>query len=376
MPQPLSADCSWNRRRFILRSAALGAGLIYGLEGRANQADDPSESEVHDFITPETQKAIDRGLAYLGRTQNRDGSYGERAQLHGNVAVTSLAALAMMSGGNHPGRGEFGANVTRALNYVVSREKEDPAIPGFLHHESTSFPQLGMYDHGFGTLFLAEVFGMVPDSRVQEKLKGVIERAVRLVENTQSREGGWRYDPKPLHADVSVTICQIMALRAARNAGFAVNKRVVDLCVKYVRSCQNGDGGYSYIAGQSGSAFARSAAGLVALYSAGIYEGKEIDKTLKYLMRFKPNLPISRRDIPEMHWYYGQYYAAQAMWTAALRFPQYWNEWFPAIRDELLSRVRNRPDGAWSDNNCNHYATAMATIILQIPNNYLPILQK
>jgi hypothetical protein len=62
------------------------------------------------------------------------------------------------------------------------------------------------------------------------------------------------------------------------------------------------------------------------------------------------------------------------MWTAG---PKYWYEWFPAIRDELLRLNRGRGDGAWADPSvCNHYATAMATIILQIPNNYLPILQK
>jgi hypothetical protein len=168
-----------------------------------------------------------------------------------------------------------------------------------------------------------------------------------------------------------------MALRAARNAGFFVNHDVVKKCLKYVRSCQNADGGYSYFSGQPGSAFARSAAGLVALYSAGVYDGKEIERTLKYLAQFKPNLPLSRREIPDMHWYYGQYYAAQAMWTAAARFPQYWNDWYPAIRDELLARVRSRGDGSWTDPmTCNHYASAMALIILQIPNNYLPILQK
>ena len=125
------------------------------------------------------------------------------------------------------------------------------------------------------------------------------------------------------------------------------------------------------------AAFARSAAGLVALYSAGIYEGKEIDRTLKYLMQFRPNLPVSRREIPDKDWYYGHYYAAQALWTAALRYPRYWNEWFPALREELMNRVRARGDGSWTDPmTCNHYATAMALICLQIPNNYLPILQK
>jgi hypothetical protein len=72
-----------------------------------------------------------------------------------------------------------------------------------------------------------------------------------------------------------------------------------------------------------------------------------------------------------MHYYYGHYYAVQAMWTAGGEF---WKEWYPLVRDELLSR--QRVDGSWEDQICYHYATAMACIILQIPNNYLPILQK
>jgi hypothetical protein len=72
-----------------------------------------------------------------------------------------------------------------------------------------------------------------------------------------------------------------------------------------------------------------------------------------------------------MQYFYGHYYAAQAMWTAG---GTYWSEWFPAIRDELLNR--QNADGSWDDAIDTHYATAMACIILQIPNNYLPILQK
>ena len=35
------------------------------------------------------------------------------------------------------------------------------------------------------------------------------------------------------------------------------------------------------------------------------------------------------------HYYYGHYYAVQAMW---LRGGDDWAEWYPAIRDELLKR--------------------------------------
>jgi len=368
-----------SRRRFLLRTASLGAGLAAGLPTRANPGADVlpgAGGEYVNHLTPEALRAVERGLAFLANTQNRDGSFGDAPQYRGNLAVTSLAGLALMAGGHLPGRGAYGDTVLRALQFVLKNEQKSPA--GFLNHQPAGpigFRQGPMYSHGFATLFLAEVYGMVPDRALQDRLKGTIERAVQLIVNCQNSEGGWRYEPVKQPADSSVTICQIMALRAARNVGFFVPKEAADKCVKFVRSCQTANGGFSYFAGQPGAAFPRSAAGVVALYCAGVYSGPEIESGLAYLMQGKPGAVSGRAGFfPDTHYYYGQYYAAQAMWTAG---PKYWNEWFPAIRDELLRLNRGRPDGAWTDLQvCNHYATAMACIILQIPNNYLPILQK
>ena len=72
-----------------------------------------------------------------------------------------------------------------------------------------------MYGHGFATLFLAEVYGMTPRPDVRETLR----KAVRLIVQTQNQEGGWRYHPVRNDAALSVTSCQIMALRAARTTG-------------------------------------------------------------------------------------------------------------------------------------------------------------
>ena len=46
----------------------------------------------------------------------------------------------------------------------------------------------------------------------------------------------------------------------------------------------------------------------------------------------------------------------------------------PAIRDALLKRQND--DGSWSDSIGSEYGTSMALIILQMPNNYLPIFQR
>ena len=159
-------------------------------------------------------------------------------------------------------------------------------------------------------------------------------------------------------------------------------KSRVDACVNYVKSCQDlQQGWFPYQSFGSGSggpqAFARTAAGVCALFSAGIYSGHEIDSGLDFMMQYIPmgNIGFNGNERPDMHYYYGHYYAVQAMWTAG---GDKWRRWFPAIRDELIHRQRNEPDGtgSWIDQICQHYATAMACIILQVPNNYLPILQK
>ena len=141
-----------------------------------------------------------------------------------------------------------------------------------------------MYEHGFATLFLAEVYGMSPRDDMRDKLA----RAVDLIVRTQNSEGGWRYQPRREDADISVTICQVMALRAARNAGLKVPNETVDKCVDYVKRSQNADGGFRYMLTPGESLFPRSAAGVVALYSAGVYEGREVERGLAYVDQFLP----------------------------------------------------------------------------------------
>jgi hypothetical protein len=358
----------WTRRQLVFRGGSVLLGLAGGAPLLAGADSDslPDGSAAKDMITPAAQQAIDQGLAYLSHCQREDGSFGV-VQYHGNVAITSLAALAMMAGGHQPGRGLYGNVVTRALRYVL-----DQSNGGYLISK-TGYSHGPMYGHGFGTLFLAEVQGMVHDKELRERLRTTLKQAIQVILSSQNSEGGWRYTPVPKDADVSVTICQIMALRAARNAGLYVPKSTVDRCIAYVKRCQDRDGGFRYQQQGGPSQFARSAAGVVALYCAGVYNGPEVERGLTYLMHYKPNGSYIRPDV-HMHYYYGHYYAAQAMWTAG---GHYWKEWYPAIRDELVNHSDRRGTGAWNDPRFgSDYATAMACIILQIPNNYLPILQK
>ena len=96
-------------RRQLLRTTTLGAaGCAVTLLGHAQEGGNASP----DLITSDTQAAIDRGLAFLHRFQSNDGSFGDGNGP--NAAITGLAALALMSGGHHPGRGQYGRVVSRA----------------------------------------------------------------------------------------------------------------------------------------------------------------------------------------------------------------------------------------------------------------------
>lgn len=352
-------------RRSLLRStvaAVLMASTLCGPAFAAGDSGDGDPAPAHplrgDELTPEAREAIEKGLAALAKRQDKDGSFGQ-GSMGKHAGISALCGMAFMQAGNLPGRGKYGPNVEKCLTFILNSTQES----GLICADSHTPP---MYGHGFATLFLAEVYGMTGDDRVKEKL----QKAVKLIQKSQNEQGGWRYQPMPVDADISVTICQIMALRAARDAGIKVEKEVIDKAIQYVRKCQNADGGFSYQLNQGGfggSGFARSAAGLSSLYYAGVYEGKEVNKALEYLRKFVPRK--GGRSDGEGNFYYGHYYGVQAMFLAGGKD---WQAWYPAIRDELIRR-QNRPSNLWSGDNTEEYATAMALLILQMPNRYLPV---
>lgn len=303
-------------------------------------------------ITPEGRRAIDSGLAYLARTQNADGSWNT-AGYGKATAVTGLAGLALMSDGNLPSRGKYGDNVSKALDYVLKSAQPSGLLEyGLPHH--------AMYSHAYSTLFLAEAWGTTGRADIRDKLKN----AVDLIIATQNREGGWRYEPKVADADLSVTITQIVALRAAANAGIAVPRETIDNALAYMRRCERPDGGYAYQASGGPSGVARTGAAILCYQLAGESGTPEIAKALNWLE--------AHRADNERFYFYGRYYTAQGI---HLLGGSRWPAWFSFISDDLIRR--QRPDGSWpTSTEDGIQATSMAILVLTIPNGYLPIYQR
>ena len=318
-----------------------------------------SAQRTDSLITVPASSAVKDGLQFLANRQNEDGSFGSTQQSR-DVGVTSLCGLAFLAQGSTPGRGPYGAQVAKCVEQVL--ECSDSV--GFISSDSDSIRP--MYGHGFATLFLADVYGMAPRHFVREDLS----KAVQVILRSQNDDGGWRYQPIRSDADVSVTVGQVMALRAARNAGFYVPEKTMTSAINYIKRCQNSDGGFAYQQTGGPSMFARSAGAVAAFYCVGDNSSIELKRAFGFLTQFALN---GNRKVDQEYFFYGHYYAAFSMLQSG---KDQFEIWYPGIRDELV-RQRNTSNGAWESKVwSSEYSTAMATIILQIPYGRLPIFER
>lgn len=318
-------------------------------------------------ISAAARSAIDRGLRYLVSTQNRDGSW----RTHGStgnypVAMTSLAGLALLASGNTPTQGPYSPNVSSALTFVLKSARRDGLIAQ-LEEESHC-----MHGHGFALLFLAQCLGTEEDPQRLAQIKLALQRGVELTARSQSAAGGWLYTPDSGGDEGSVTVTQVQGLRACRNAGVAVPKRVVDNAMRYIEDSTNEDGGIRYQVSDRGpSRPAITAAAVACYFNAGLYDDPRAHKALEFVERqLSPRHAEATRYFG--HYYYAQLYMAQVMWLLG---GEKWQSYFPVMRDLLVERQES--DGSWiGDHVGPTYGTAIALIILQLPYKHLPIMQR
>ena len=338
------------RGRACRLSPWLGVGLLAGCvwvwAPGAGGAPIPAEGPA-----PAVAKASDRGLGWLARQQNPDGSWstGGAGKTRFKPGCTGLVVLAYASRGHTPGHGRFAKPLARAVDYLLASAERglgifvEEAGPG-----NRTFAN--MYNHGFATLALARV---ADAGYKRDRIRRALAKAVRTTIHAQHPDGGWRYTPLPEGAsDVTNTATQVAALLAAAKAGAMVPKAPLARALAYIRSLQALDGGFAYMARTRTSAFPRSAAALFALLRAADDDRMAIKRAIRYLNA----LPDEKRG---SFYFYGQYYATRAM---SLVGSKSFKAWYPAVRDAVLQR--QQADGSWKQPTGSAYATAMAVLVL------------
>ena len=319
-------------------------------------------------LTREGKASVQMAQQFLAARQRADGSFsGEKA----GTGIVAVACLSWMVSGNLPGEGPYGKNVAKGIDYILSSAQPR----GLLFKGQDAHV---MYHHGLATLCLAEAWGQTRDKRIYDKLKN----AVKLIVDTQNNKGGWRYQPKVEGDDLSVTVMQVLALRAAKDAGIAVPSESIQRALDYVDLCRterDKDGliGYAYTP-RDKRTWSTTAAGAMSLLLCGRFKEKasDIKDSLAYLKKV-------RESKEDKDWFiYGHYYAAMAMYRAggeseALR--GFWMQWYPDIAKSLIQKQKTSgaDRGKYDfDKSYGVWGTAMCSLIMGIPYRYLPIYQR
>jgi hypothetical protein len=309
-----------------------------------------------------TESTIHGALRFLANQQTPSGSFvhDENHQ----AALTAYALIAFMSAGEVPGEGEFGHTVTQGENFLLECCRPDGYI-------AAPTGENNMYGHGIATICLAEMYGESTNPALRPKL----ERAIKLIVSCQNQQGGWRYPPKVGDADLSVTVLQVVALRAAKNAGIDVPQTTIDRAVAYVKSCRDPDngGGFDYQPNSQAPGFARTAAAIYSLQVCGLYNDPMVPDGSDYLRD-------SRQDgLWQQYFTYGNFYAAPAQYMIG---GDTWTDWYTTVHNLIMANKITRGDQTYWEPldggaGVNEvYATSVYTMILSMPFHYIPLYQR
>ena len=351
----------------------------------------------------EIEAAIEGGLKYLKSIQLPDGHFEAQGGQY-PTTMTALAGMAFLMEGSTLKEGKYSDQVKKAVDWFLAPARQQPnGMLGDVRNptEQTRY----MYGQGFGTMFLASVYGEEEDKEQREKLEKLLKKAVEFICKAQTSKdhkkaegktvkiGGWGYVSATEGNNFdegSVTITALQGLRAARNAGIPVPKENIDRAVDYLEACTTTDGGIIYNygggAGRGQGRPALTAAAICCGFSAGQYKSELPKKWLKYC---KDNENTFLSKARQGHDEYQTYYFGQAMYALGDEkygemFPEQkekekWLSW-ARFKDVYFPQILSNQDktsGGWSQGGIGAvYTTSINLCLLQLEKGILPIYQR
>ena len=320
--------------------------------------------------TSETEAAVARALLYLSRTQHADGHWtkimdkpGERATDAHDNALTGLAVLCFLAADHTPEKaGPYQDTVRRGVAYLMAHQDANGDVRG----------DGNMYDQGIASLALGEAAAMTPGDRA---MREAAHRAAQFIVEAQNGRGGWRYSPRDLFTDTSVTGWQVLAMHSAQRTGFAIPEQVKRKATDYLDSVSGGKRGMltGYLTASATPTMTAEAAFTRMLLGQSL-SADDLDEAADYVVQRPP-----ARD--SLNYYYIYYGSLALMQMQGAN----WQRWNTHTSRLLLSlqELQGAAAGSWAPEESEWgtrggriYTTALATLTLEVYYRYLPMYAK
>jgi hypothetical protein len=241
-----------------------------------------------------------------------------------------------------------------------------------------------MYEHAIATLALIEACVEMSDSSLESIIKDALQMIVRA-QNTEHKPevlggpinrdseeyGGWRYRPNSTDSDISVSGWQILALKAALNAGFPIPDWTLPIAAKYLRTCYYEDEhAFAYLAGGGSTGCARTGIGVLGLQLCGYPDDPLIPPARRFM---QDNPPVWNFEDPGEGWpFYYWYYGTRVMLFSGGEDWRIWKDWMC----RLLVENQNDDgswDGAQDEKEMDIYTTSLGALMLEFCCGHIPV---
>jgi hypothetical protein len=384
----------------ILATLTLMIALLAPALGQAQGT--PSTDILTDDQWTDVESSVERSLAFLASQQQRDGSFPTLP--YGQPGVTGLCTLAFLAHGHTPDSEPYGKNIEKAIKYIANCQKPNglvalvaPMGDQLTRNVSRTIGGTALYNHGISSLALSEVYSST-DETTSEEIEKIIQRSIATTLEMQrwpkirkEDKGGWRYldllytDGEPVDSNLSNSVWQLLFLRSAKNAGFDVPQESIDEAVLFIKNCFYHQ--YQTFGLMPSELDHRtrgmSGAGVISLALAGMHNSEEAKRAGDWILQnrfdeYNVVEPFGQVGWLDDRYHYGVFYCTQATYQLG---GHYWEEFFPSVVKVLLEN--QNPDGSWqaeshtSDNKYgNVYTTALISLALGAPNQFLPVLQR
>ncbi|HEY3900939.1 MAG TPA: prenyltransferase/squalene oxidase repeat-containing protein [Chthoniobacter sp.] len=319
----------------------------------------------------ESEEAVMKGLRWLVKKQNADGSWGGGGPA--GAAMTGFSVLSFLGHGETPVSAEFGPTIQKALTWIMTNGKKND---GHLCMQP-QFSQQGVYAHAIVAYALGEYYTMTKDERVVDLEK----KAVGYIVDGQGPDGGWMYSYDKTESDTSVSGWQIQALKAAHLSGLNIDgvDASLDKAMLDLKRVQGKNGGFGY-RNAAQEKYSLSGVGVLCTYFWKQEKDKMVRDGIEYIMdKTKKDYPVEYKgDKGDLYaWYYNTQ-ACLMVGGAA------WNTWNRLFQSEI---VKNQaPDGSWPpmpgkavgdlqiqpEGNGQFYRTNLCILMLEVYYRYMP----
>jgi hypothetical protein len=360
---PLTADGA-------VAAGAGGGGSQFAVPGMAGRSGSTRDKMLKaGGGNTESEAAVARGLAWLARMQQKDGSWKFDGSSNDQVAATGMSLLPFLAAGEtHKGNGKdnkYKKTVENGLNWLLGRL--DSGTGAFRGASN-------MYSHAIATVALCECAGMTRDQRV----KGEATKAVNYVVRAQGKNGSWGYQAGT-DGDTSIVGWQVQALASARLAEikFERDKAYREAEKFLVSVSMDSEAKYGYR--EKGQQPSLTSVGLLSRYYMGwTPRHPSYGRGVDYLVNVRP----PNKGDYDMYYYY---YATQVMHF--YEGPTWHKVWNPKMRDMLISMQHKGGDqaklGSWDKDggfigaSCGRLGTTVfALLTLEVYYRHLPLYKR